>query len=170
MELDHYQVLGVAPSASSADVKTAYRRALLLYHPDKALSRTTATLSDADAALETFYAGHSPSSLIPPSIDDIQLAYNTLSNPSLRATFDAQLAQSPHTHTSSKKGSQRPAEVISLEEFQANDAGDAYYYRCRCGDSYKITEEQLEEDVHLVGCQGCSETIWVGYEAVEVDD
>lgn len=65
------------------------------------------------------------------------------------------------------KGLQRPAEVISLEEFDYEEKGDVYTYRCRCGSAYRVSDSQLDADVHLIGCQGCSEVIWVGYEAVD---
>lgn len=67
---------------------------------------------------------------------------------------------------------QRPAEVVSLEEFhldipKVDEQYDSWVYPCRCGAVYKIKEEQLEQDVHLIGCQGCSEVVWVGYEAID---
>jgi diphthamide biosynthesis protein 4 len=34
-----------------------------------------------------------------------------------------------------------------------------------------VTEDDLERGLHLVGCEDCSEVIWVGYETVkEVDE
>lgn len=32
---NYYQILGVSPSASGSDIKAAYRRLALIYHPDK---------------------------------------------------------------------------------------------------------------------------------------
>lgn len=143
-------------------MKTAYHRALLLYHPDKAQNRSYPDISsqfiDGDAG--TSRNGHQI-----PSVDEIQKAYVTLSDPILRAAFDASMSEIP---VITEKGAQRPAEIVSLEEFTPDAEGsDTLTHPCRCGASYRITEEQLDADVHLIGCNGCSEVVWVGYEAVE---
>lgn len=143
-------------------MKAAYHRALLLHHPDKtrgrfSLGATTApTIDNARTSSER----HSS-----PSVDEIQQAYVTLSDPILRAAYDARLASDPFKR---EKGSQRPAEIVSLEEFSPTTEGsDTLSYPCRCGEMYCITEEQLDADIHLIGCRGCSEAVWVGYEAIE---
>lgn len=100
-------------------------------------------------------------------MNDIQRAFVTLSDPFLRAALDARLIDGKGTF-SAKDGSQRPAEVVSFDEFTPLEEGhNAYTYPCRCGASYRITEDQLEADVHLMGCQGCSEVIWIGYEVAD---
>ncbi|WWC97583.1 hypothetical protein V866_004467 [Kwoniella sp. B9012] len=45
-----------------------------------------------------------------------------------------------------------------------------FTYPCRCSSEFKITLEQLEDNVEVVGCEGCGEWIRVGYEVVEEDD
>jgi len=99
-----------------------------------------------------------------PSISLIQEAHVTLSDPALRAAHDESLSAGSGL-ASSVRGGQRPAEVVSLEEFEED--GAVWTHPCRCGASYSIGEDQLEKDVHLIGCQGCSEVVWVGYEALE---
>ena len=69
----------------------------------------------------------------------------------------------------------KQTQVISLEEFVIHDAdeevngatGEDWHYECRCDGTYRVTEDDLECGRHLVGCQSCSEVLWVGYELVE---
>jgi diphthamide biosynthesis protein 4 len=140
--LDFYQLLSVSKDASPSDIKIAYHRALLLFHPDKAGARPSAS---------------SVNSLI--SISQIKEAYETLSTPELRAEYDS------FRPTASSSAS-RPAQVISLDDFEVCGEvdQDIWRYNCRCDGMYKITSMDMEEGHHLVGCNSCSEVIWVGYE------
>jgi hypothetical protein len=47
---DAYSVIGVAPGASRAEIRRAYRRRALEVHPDIAGSDTTADMADLNAA------------------------------------------------------------------------------------------------------------------------
>lgn len=96
-------------------------------------------------------------------------AYNTLSNLNDREAYDARLQQRVLTGTSP-----RPAQVISLEEFDDESAdhmeGDSdgpWKYMCRCGGLYRIKASMMEDGEHLIACNSCSETVWVGYEVLE---
>ncbi|KAJ7099581.1 hypothetical protein B0H15DRAFT_944985 [Mycena belliarum] len=128
--------MSVTPRSSPAEIKAAYRRALLRAHPDKNL---------ASAALLV-------------DIASIQEAYRVLSTPALRAQHDARKCE-PATP--------RPAQVISLEDFQEHAELDCWSHSCRCGGVYKINGEEMENGQHLVPCTSCSEIIWVGYELAE---
>lgn len=66
----HYQSLGIASSASLADIRRAYRALAKLHHPD--VNRA----AGAQASFAT-----------------IALAYEILSNPDKRRDYDAQLAR-----------------------------------------------------------------------------
>lgn len=117
----------------------AYHNALLKHHPDK-------------------------SKIISESIDIALLkdAYQTLSSSDLRLEYDEKRGASK-----GKSSMPRPAQVISLEEFEEREDG-SWYHVCRCGGGgYMITETQMEAGSHLVGCDSCSEVIWVGYELAE---
>ncbi|KAJ7682178.1 DnaJ domain-containing protein [Mycena polygramma] len=92
-----------------------------------------------------------------PEIADIQDAYRVLSSPPLRAEYD--LKRTPT--------GPRPAQVISLEEFEEVPDQDAWTYTCRCGGAYSITGAEMEGGLHLIPCTSCSEVVWVGYELVE---
>ena len=66
---DLYVVLGVARSATAADLRRAYRRLALAHHPDRAGAASAATFA---------------------TIAD---AYRVLSNPLARSTYDATLVE-----------------------------------------------------------------------------
>ncbi|KAJ6486439.1 hypothetical protein C8R47DRAFT_979490 [Mycena vitilis] len=92
-----------------------------------------------------------------PEIANIQDAYRVLSSPPLRAEHD--LKRTPT--------GPRPAQVISLEEFEEVPEQDAWTYTCRCGGAYGITGAEMEGGLHLIPCTSCSEVVWVGYELAE---
>ena len=71
MSHNHYQTLGVAATASAADIKRAYRRLVVQYHPDK---------HGGDIRYEEQFK-------------TVAVAYGVLGDPGKRATYDFQLAQ-----------------------------------------------------------------------------
>ena len=142
---DYYSLLGITRSASQDMIKAAYRRTLLLLHPDKR------KLDDPTP---------------PANFGLLHDAFLTLSSATLRAAYDENIEQS--------RISPRPAQVVSLEEFDCSEgfggAMTIWSLACRCGGKFKITEDDLEHGRHLVGCGGCSDVIWVGYEIVEENE
>jgi hypothetical protein len=70
---DYYKILGVPPSAHAADIKRAYRKLALLYHPDKN--------PDPSAELQ---------------IKEINEAYDVLSDPEERHRYDQRLNNPLH--------------------------------------------------------------------------
>ena len=144
-EPDYYAVFSISTSASAAEIKTAYHRALLSHHPDK--QSNTARRDDAV------------------ELDLLRKAFATLSNPDLRIEYDSRRANAC--------SGPRPAHVVSLEEFTEHENGGPeeifWSYDCRCGGSYRITENDMEKGQHLIGCASCSEVVWVGFELVEDD-
>ncbi len=88
MSQTHYQVLGVAPTASAADVKRAYRLLVVRYHPDK---------HGGDTRYEEQFKA-------------VALAYGVLGDPGRRATYDFQLAQATRRADEERRRQQfRPA-------------------------------------------------------------
>ncbi|KAJ6560302.1 hypothetical protein B0H19DRAFT_1210357 [Mycena capillaripes] len=92
-----------------------------------------------------------------PDIAAIQDAYRVLSSTPLRAQHD--LTRTP--------AGPRPAQVISLAEFDEAPEQDAWTHTCRCGGAYGITGAEMEGGLHLIPCTSCSEVVWVGYELAE---
>ncbi|KIY73339.1 hypothetical protein CYLTODRAFT_386916 [Cylindrobasidium torrendii FP15055 ss-10] len=95
------------------------------------------------------------------SVSLIKEAFLVLSDPQSRAHYDA-----THSKSSSRSG-YRPAAIVSLDDFEEHSTDPVWTLPCRCGGVYQIDEEKMERNEHTVGCTSCSETVWVGYQAVE---
>lgn len=148
IELDYYHLLGIPRNATEDKIKTAYHRILLQSHPDKRIKSPNLRADSTDIAL-------------------IREAYATLKDPLLRKAHNTAL-----DHAGLNERGPRPAQIVSLEEFAErgeveNGTGPGWTHNCRCGGIYHITANDLECGRHLVGCQSCSEVIWVGYEVIE---
>lgn len=66
---DYYSILGVSANASASEIKRAFRKLAILYHPDK-----------------------NPSPEAKPRFHEINEAYDVLGDPQKRAAYDHQLA------------------------------------------------------------------------------
>ncbi|KAG1742725.1 uncharacterized protein EDB91DRAFT_1236880 [Suillus paluster] len=138
-----YHLLGITYDAPLSTIKAAYHKALLASHPDKRSSSSAAPRVDVDIAL-------------------LKEAYTTLSNVSSRIAYDSILRNARVKISTGP----RPAQVISLEDFEEAEEG-VWTHACRCGGAYKIAEEDMDAGRHLVGCESCSEVVWIGYELID---
>lgn len=43
----------------------------------------------------------------------------------------------------------------------------SYSLDCRCGEGYLITEDELEDNIDVINCSGCSLLIKVNYECCD---
>ncbi|KAI0301737.1 hypothetical protein B0F90DRAFT_1810052 [Multifurca ochricompacta] len=149
-DYDYYALLGITRSASPNTIKAAYHRTLLRLHPDKQRQQRRRSVHDpAPAPLENANV-----------IGLLHDAFITLSSNTLRTAYDA---HSKLSHTVP-----RPAQIVSLDDFDCLEGIDSssgisiWSLTCRC--------DNLENGHHLIGCGGCSEVIWVGYEMVMMDE
>ncbi|KAF9056051.1 DnaJ domain-containing protein, partial [Panaeolus papilionaceus] len=141
----YYALLSIPKNATQSQIKSAYHRALLTSHPDKRKPSTDIT-DHVDINL-------------------LKRAYEILSDPELRASYDTNSRSKNQAH--SVVSGPRPAQVVSLEEFEESDDQESWSYPCRCSGSYRITTSLMEQGVHLIGCNSCSEAVWVGYELLD---
>ena len=104
---DHYQMLGVARSATPQELKKAYFRLAKVYHPDRHLE---ADMGDMKETLESLFAG-------------IHNAYQTLNDLEQRRNDDGASAEKPEPTAHS--GEKSPEEYV---ESHAEKAGRAEAY------------------------------------------
>src|ERR1700674_4018525 len=69
----YYDVLGIAPPATSDDIRVAFRRLAKIYHPDKNMGKKDAEKAVTDAKYAEVYE-----------------AYTVLSDPAKRTQYDQQ--------------------------------------------------------------------------------
>ncbi|KAF8559883.1 hypothetical protein OG21DRAFT_1502221 [Imleria badia] len=185
---DFYTLLQIPQDAPPNDIKIAYHRTLLCLHPDKLKQSRLTRHQSVLAVNATNDIGTDPPPPVEEASVDVALlkeAYRTLSDVGLRAVYDGSLRREEHARSRGP----RPAQVVSLEDFtptvtetdetlgsgteadaDTDAASQAWRYGCRCGGTYRITQDDLESGTHLVGCESCSEVIWVGYEEAPVTE
>ena len=140
-----YDLLSVPADATLTEIKSAYRRTLLNFHPDKQKGfLPSESTPDIDMAV-------------------IKDAYLTLSTPHLRKQYDSNFK------IHAVLVGPRPAQVVSLDDFEEEDKGGSWRYPCRCGGVYRVTMALMESGEHLIGCGSCSEVVWAGYELQDDD-
>ncbi|KAF0774844.1 hypothetical protein AaE_001455, partial [Aphanomyces astaci] len=61
----------------------------------------------------------------------------------------------------------RISDDVMLEAFTLED--EIYTFGCRCGEYYVLTEDEVEDLVDIVPCDGCSLVIRVEYPRTQVD-
>ena len=86
--LGYYRILGIDPNASQSEIKTAYRSRAMDLHPDRNVNRDTTS-----------------------EFQELQLAYEVLSNEKLRQQYDAD-SSIPPSPSSDEHGVYKPLEPI----------------------------------------------------------
>ncbi|KAF1929526.1 uncharacterized protein M421DRAFT_60062 [Didymella exigua CBS 183.55] len=194
---NYYHILGLdapgpaSPAArpKSAELRRAYRTALLRAHPDKASTTATATAAKAERGQRGEVAGKGGAAY---TVDHVREAFRVLDDPASRARYDAWVVTTPHFLSSSAGSHLGTAaaasgvqtlsadfvlglDVLDLSDFRELDSGPEqeveWCRACRCGEQvgFRIREEDLVdaeqrgEGEVLVGCQGCSLWVRVGF-------
>ena len=124
-----YEVLGVEISCSVEDLKSAYKKQLLLHHPDK---KTTA-IDSRDDNNDMFLK--------------VQKAWKLVGSVDEREKYDRTLNVG-QSHSN--------ADCVGVDEFVVSDDGQILKKPCRCGDYYEITREDLLAGYNTVQCNSCS--------------
>ena len=149
-----YEILGLEQnsrhsSQSSENVKNAYHKALLKYHPDRVVS------------------GNSSSARPAVTVDEITQAYKTLSDSKAKAEYDRRLVQagSPGPGGQDVRIHHTGLETVDLDSLAFDEQTQIWSRSCRCGDrkGFIVSEAELEKHVEdgelMVGCKGCS--LWL---------
>lgn len=160
-EASLYQVLGVKPYATSAEIRAAYLAQVRRYHPDKlqqlAGSHTPCQFPSIDAGTVTDVLSCDE------LIRQLNHAYKVLGDDQLRMQYDESLAAA---HACTESRSPRISATVEFESFHVSETQDsvAFSYPCRCGSTYNMAEDQVHDRVQVIGCDGCSEFIHVRYD------
>ncbi|CDO92789.1 unnamed protein product [Kluyveromyces dobzhanskii CBS 2104] len=161
MQRSLYEVLGLESDATNTVIKKAYRAMLLVAHPDKSNS------SDNDSTNNT----------LNPSINEIQIAYQTLIDEDSRAKYDKELAESFKKLGFHNAGD--GLDTFSLDLFHYHDDDQHFLMdcpRCQMVDGFLLTEETLDEHAIdyegggyfvLIQCSACSLWLKVLFDVVQ---
>lgn len=107
MATDHYEVLGVRPMASLAEIELALKGRRSQYHPDRYASMDEGTIAWATAQTQA-----------------VNEAFRVLSDPALRKAFDAQRSQAKGRAQEGPRGADRPEPQRKAKQAEPKAAQD----------------------------------------------
>ncbi|KXN71445.1 DnaJ-domain-containing protein [Conidiobolus coronatus NRRL 28638] len=148
----YYQYLNLSSTCEQSQIRINYQKLALLYHPDK---------REPNEELDQLFL-------------KVQEAYEILKDPISRKDYDLSLTNIQY------KDEGVINEEIEIYEMNFNEDEEYYYYTCRCGDYYRLDEQDLlnssneklasnQELSTLVQCSNCSLIIKVHYQIEEED-
>ncbi|KAG0739856.1 hypothetical protein G6F57_005208 [Rhizopus arrhizus] len=133
----YYEVLGVSETASTDFIKQRFHQLILEQHHPDKSSGNDTTAQQ------------------------VLKAWDTLRNPENRKKYDIELESQRN-----KQDLAIGAEV-DLDDMEYSEKDKSFSLECRCSGNYIITENDLENDIDIVGCNNCSLKIRVLYEVLE---
>lgn len=131
--MNYYEVLGCSKDSTDEEIKRAYRRRLLQFHPDKSGSTDS----------QEFH--------------NVTEAWRVLGQPESRRRYNAVCKQEELEDREKLEDSPVYAR-LSPSDFEESVLEDTLFYRCRCGSHYFIERDDLREKNVLlhVMCDGCT--------------
>jgi diphthamide biosynthesis protein 4 len=152
-----YEILRSNPQSSTEELRNEYKRLVRLHHPDKNVQTTSST--DDDKTLTFYKISDVKRGNVSEAFISIDKAWKILSNPDLRAEYDAKW----HEHALAQD---LPIQDYVLFEDFDHEELNAYTYVCRCGGKYVLSEIDSQVHFDVVCCDTCSLTIKVVYDDV----
>lgn len=154
-EQTHYQILGVKENATQEEIKSAYRKMILILHPDKKVIHEEDKLSGTSS--NTIRTDEK-------EFTRIQLAWECLRDQRMRYKYDDDLQRKREKQNQIYiKATPVHLNEMHREEVDCeNDLGcieiqNVFSYKCRCGDTFEIFEDEISKDSHSVfECQSCT--------------
>ncbi|KAL0112840.1 hypothetical protein PUN28_012245 [Cardiocondyla obscurior] len=129
MRLNYYKVLGCGENSTQEEIKRAYHRRLLQFHPDK----------NDTGDIQEFH--------------DVKEAWRILGHPQSRKKYDAACKQEQLEEEDCPVFAR-----LSPNDLEESALEGTLFYRCRCGENYFVERETLRQKntVLQVMCDGCT--------------
>jgi hypothetical protein len=113
----HYEVLGVAPDASAAEIRAAYLAKARRLHPDRQVGASAAQIAAAQRSMQ-----------------EVNAAWTVLSDPRARRDYDRSLRPPAAVTTPAARPSPRPSRpMVVLDDDDDDDDGPGLPFLVRVG-------------------------------------
>lgn len=140
---NYYETLGCHCNAPHEELKQAYQKLALEYHPDKLCQQhaDAAAGSNVQDSTQKFIA--------------IDRAWKVLGDTDMRREYDARWT----LRCAAQKWPIQ--DEVDFTDFEWDDEEQMYFYSCRCGGDYVLSKIDAGFGVDYVCCESCSLCICV---------
>ena len=154
-----YHVLGIESDATPETIRSSYLKLARKYHPDKSKDASSEVRVERRRGEFRLFRVYTISFFFPQQsmFRDIQKAWDTLKNSETRKLYDSSLKEALKKSTGSGAITE-----IDLDDMEYD--GTSFFTECRCGSKVFVTENDLDSEIDMYPCEGCSMTIRVLYE------